>query len=446
MNEGGSAAVREGSKSVNTRGEAGTSLPTLALARPLIPIDRLGPADQASLRRRNLAVVLGHLEEHGPASRAALAAGTGLTKATVSNLVPELLARGLVQEWGTDRRLGAGRPGTQLRLAQGTVVSIGVELNVGWMHVVGVDLSGDVVYDALVDRDDAHEKAETSLDLLGDAIALALRTCRREGLRVAGVAVAVPGSVDPASGVVQWSPNLGWGEVDVCAGLRARVRSMPGLLWVESARNLALLAECWEGSARAAQDVVYLNGAVGVGAGVLVGRSVLRGMGGMGGEIGHIQLNPSGPRCGCGRRGCWETLVGMPALVRKAGLGAPWSDLVGRSRLTPVLDEVARRAEAGDTVATTALGEIGSWLGIGAAIIVNILSPELVVLGGYFGVLGRYLVPRAQKEMRKHTAGTSESGSHLLAAEVGLQAPAKGGAEIVRRAILADPGCLAEAR
>lgn len=419
---------------------------TIALAESLMPIDQLGPADQASVRRRNLSLVLGHLCEHGPASRATVAAGTGLTKATVSNLVPELLARGLVQESGKDQRTGVGRPGEQLRLAQGRVAAIGVELNVGWIHVLGADLSGDVVYEAVMDHDDAHVGAETTIDVLGEATELALRACRRDGLQVAGVTVAVPGSVDPASGVVRWSPYIGWHHVDLRAGLLARVQTMPSVVWIDSTRNLALLAECWGGAARTARDVVYLNGAVGVGAGVLVGRNVLRGTGGMGGEIGHIPLNPSGPRCGCGRRGCWETLVGMPALVHQAGLGAPWSDLVGRSSPGPVLDEIARRAEAGDEAVTAALGELGSWLGVGAAVIVNILSPEVVVLGGYFGVLERYLLPGALSEMRRHVAGSRQSRCRVLAAQVGLRAAAQGGAEIVRRAVLANPALLADTR
>jgi predicted NBD/HSP70 family sugar kinase len=428
---------------VSKRSGPWTLQSALGLSGSLVPINQLGPADQASVRRRNVSLVLGYLCEHGPASRAGVAAGTGLTKATVSNLMPDLLARGLVQESGKDQRTGAGRRGEQLRLAQGGIATIGVELNVGWIHVIGADLSGNVVYDAVVDHDNVHFGAESTIDVLGEATALALMTCRRDGLRVAGVTLAIPGSVDPASGVVRWSPYIDWHHVDLRAGLHARVEEMPPICWLDSTRNLALMAECWSGAARTAHDVVYLNGAVGVGAGVLVGRSVLRGTGGMGGEIGHIPLNPSGPRCGCGRHGCWETLVGMPALVRQAGLGAPWSEMVGRSRLSPVLDEIARRAEAEDKAVTAALEELGSWLGIGAAVVVNILNPELVVLGGYFGILARYLLPRALREMRRHVADPRQTRCRVVAGQVGLRAAAVGGAEIVRRAILADPSLLA---
>jgi predicted NBD/HSP70 family sugar kinase len=117
--------------------------------------------------------------------------------------------------------------------------------------------------------------------------------------------------------------------------------------------------------------------------------------------------------------------------------------MVGRSRLSPVLDEIARRAEAEDKAVTAALEELGSWLGIGAAVVVNILNPELVVLGGYFGILARYLLPRALREMRRHVADPRQTRCRVVAGQVGLRAAAVGGAEIVRRAILADPSLLA---
>lgn len=411
-----------------------------ALSQSLTPSDQLGPADQGSVRRHNVSLVLRYLYERGAASRASVAAGTGLTKATVSNLVPDLLARRLLQGGGKDPRSGAGRPGEKLRLAEGTVAALGVELNVGWIYAVAFDVSGKVVYEATADHDGRHVGAEATMDALAFTANGALEAFRQDGLEVAGVTVAVPGSVDLITGVVSWSPYIGWHNVDLHSGLMSRLTAAPPLVRVDSVRNLALLAECWAGTAGAADDVVYLNGSVGVGAGVLVGRNVLRGTQGMGGEIGHMPLNPTGPRCGCGRRGCWETVVGLPALVREAKLGRLWADIVSVSNPIPVLEEITRRADAGDKAVTAALEEVASWLGIGASVIVNIVNPDVIVLGGYFAALEEYLLPGVVAEIRRHTAGTRQRGCTVVAGCLGLRAAAHGGAEMVRRALLADPG------
>ncbi len=413
------------------------------------------PADQATVRRSNLALVLGRLREAGPRSRADLATETKLNKATVSSLVAELTTRGLVRETGIRSDGAVGRPARILAVDGATVGTLGLEANADYVAAHGTDLAGRVLVNRRDSVDLMGASADQALGRLTSLAADSLDAMAAAGARVAGIGVAIPGLVDAADGTVLFAPNLGWRNVPVAARLAAALRLDPAIgVLVDNDANLSALAEYRLGSEAGTADLVYLTGEVGVGGGVLVDGRLLRGSAGFGGEVGHMAVDPaSGVLCGCGRIGCWETKVGLAALVRQAmpdspyRIGAPVRDPEDR------VAEILERARAGDPRTLNTLEEIGRWLGIGASILVNIVNPKAIVLGGYFVPLWLYLVDAAERELARHAiapvggaagylngaAGEAARQVRMVPSALGFTAAVRGGAAVAIDAVFADP-------
>ena len=409
------------------------------------PGSRVVAADHVSLRRNNLSVVLRHVRDLGPRSRARIAADTGLNKATVSSLVAELVERGLLREGSADSTRALGRPGQLVELDGTGVCGVGAEINVDYLAVTALDLAGDTVIQQRIPLDVAHLDPGTTLDRLAGLVREAVAAVDARGGQVAGVTLAVPGLVQGDTGELKLAPNLGWGEIPVIREIRERLGEPSYPLHVDNEANLAALAAYSElRKAGPIQDLVLLTGAVGVGGGMVSNGHLLRGGRGYSGEVGHMPVAPAGRTCGCGRTGCWETVVGLTALLHKATDGDdpvrdPSLDVEQR------LAEITARAEAGEPRTLTALKDVGTWLGIGGAILVNILNPDVLVLGGYFAVLGPWLKEPLETAIRDRVIAPEGGGCRVVRSDLGFTAAVRGGAQISLDQIFVDPTVIGRA-
>lgn len=334
------------------------------------------------VRRNNLEVVLRHLAGRGRASRAEIASSTGLTRATVSRLTSELIELGLVHETG--RVAGqTGRPGTGLELDGRRVLAVGAEINVDAITAVVRDLSG---------RERARRRHVMDAARLGpeSSVHRLARLCERAveevaggdpAVRLAAVSVAIPGVVDATQSVVVDAPNLRWNDVPLAAMVQATLPTGVPVV-IDNDANFAALAEFWSGPLAGTPNLVYIVGDVGIGGGIIVGGRALAGNGGRAGEVGHMCVDPRGPRCGCGRRGCWEALVGLNAFLQLLGAESEFH------RPEVRVQAVLERAKGRDPAVVRALETLGSWIGLGAANIVNVISPDIVILGGLLPLPG----------------------------------------------------------
>ncbi|MDX2969490.1 ROK family transcriptional regulator [Kribbella solani] len=403
------------------------------------PGSRAVAADHVSLRRNNLSVVLRHVRDLGPRSRARIADDTGLNKATVSSLVAELVERGLLREGSADSTRTLGRPGQLVELDGSGVCGVGAEINVEYLAVIALNLSGETVFEQRVPVDVAHLDPGATLDRLTDLIKQAVAAVNGQ---VAGVTLAVPALVQGETGALKLAPNLGWSEFPVAAELRRRLGEPPYSVHVDNEANLAALAAYAELQGDV-HDLVLLTGAIGVGGGVVTGGHLLRGSQGYSGEVGHMPVAPAGRTCGCGRTGCWETVVGLTALLHQATdaddpVRDPSLDVVQR------LAEIKRRAEAGDVRTLAALRDVGDWLGIGGAVLANILNPDVLVLGGYFAVLGPWLKAPLEQAIRERVIAPDGGGCRVVQSELGFTAAVRGGARISLDQVFLDPTGVAQ--
>ena len=405
-------------------------------------------ADHSEIKRNNLEVVLRHLSLAGPDSRAAIAARAGLTRATVSRLVAELVALGLVRETGTERTRRVGRPGTRLELDGRHVLALGAEINVDYIAVIGLDLAGREVHNSRLTFDAVASGPDESVAALARlCVSAAEVLAGREAERpptVAGLAVAVPGLVDAVAGVVTHAPNLRWSGVAVADRLRKLVNFGDAPVIVGNDANLGAIAEYRVGAHAGTGNLVYVTGEVGIGGGVVAGGRLLLGSRGYGGEIGHMRIDLGGPPCGCGRHGCWEARIGLSALLHTTGAAAPVPEHgAGESAPEAKVAEIVALARAGDARTLTALGDLGRWVGVGAANLANIFNPQAIILGGYFSQIAEWILPPAREALSEGVLAPQAGGCELTTSVLGFTAAARGGALHVIDQVVSNPTRLA---
>lgn len=390
--------------------------------------DDLGHRSE-TVRRANLSTIVRELHGSGPLSRSDLVTRTGLTRSAIRGLIGELAAGGLVAEGPAALDGTPGRPSPVVRPDRDRAHVLAFEIAVDSLAAAVVGIGGEVL--ALVRTD--LPRGRTSLDdIVADLAGLATQLLRDAppAEDLSGVGVAVVGVVRRSDGMVSVAPNLGWRDEP----LGARLREALGLdapMVVANESDLAALAEHRRGAARGIDDVVLVWGSVGVGGGLIVDGEPLSGVDGYGGEIGHLPVNPDGRPCRCGSTGCWETEVGVGAVLRRAGLPSE----AGMEALATVL----RGAAAGDPVALDALAETGRWLGIGLAGLINVLNPRLVLLGGRLEPAYPYVRSTLEAELDRRVLRASRHTVRVVPTALGDDAPLLGAAELAFEPLLTDP-------
>ncbi|MBN1262438.1 MAG: ROK family transcriptional regulator [Anaerolineae bacterium] len=403
---------------------------------PRLPVT----GDQALVRKLNTSLILDTLRLHAPLSRANLAARTGLNRSTVSSIVTELLERGLVRETEL-HSAGIGRPGMSLELNPGGGCAVGIEIGVDFISILLSDFVAGVLWRRrVVSR---AEDGEATIIARAEAlIDEALVAGGAQGLHPLGIGVGLPGMVDVHNGALKFAPNLGWRDVSIGRRWAGRF-SAP--VFVENEANAAALGEYFFGVARAVRNLIYLSAGVGLGGGILLNGKLFRGSGGYAGEIGHMTVDPGGDLCGCGKRGCWETLVGPRAIVRRvrAALDSAPASLIRElaagdlERLT--VGVVVQAAEAGDPLALAALRDTGEYLGVGIANLINVFNPEMVVLGGALNLASDVLLPVVEKTVEAHALDGPRQGVQILPSAHGADACVMGAVALVLDDILREP-------
>ena len=398
------------------------------------------PADRASVRRGNLGMILRRLRDHGPRARTLLAEETGLPKATISNLVAELTGFGLVRDGEFEPGVSpGGRPRQAVELDGRGVCGIGVEINTDYVSIIALDLRGTVVFEDHVAADVPELGVEGTLDTVAGLLRESLTEMAKTGIKPVGVTLVVPGRINAATGGVTIAANLRWRNVVCVPGLRERLGADAPPIAIANDARLGTIAEYVEVAGSGVVDLLYVTGEVGVAGGVIAGGREHHGAHGAALEIGHLQLNPEPVPCTCGRHGCFETMVGLGALLRLAAdvgdpVRDPWTDREQR------LSEIRRRAEAGDPRTLAALHQVAASLGSGVTMLVSILDPELVILGGYFAFLGEYLIDEVQRAVDDRVLSSDADTCTVALSAHGSTSAVRGGAQLSLEAVFQDPG------
>ncbi|MDM7891230.1 ROK family transcriptional regulator [Curtobacterium caseinilyticum] len=374
----------------------------------------------------NAARVLRIVHEGGPVSRAELTRRTGLNRSTVLALVGELVERGLVHEefptaGAENRPAGVGRPSAVVR-ASHDVVAAAVTVEIDAVGVALVALDG-TVRDRLVEPQATVPSAGAAVD----AVARVLDTLTRrtaDAVQVVGVGVAVPGIVRVEDGVVRDAPHLGWRDEPFAGPLAERL-GLP--VRAANDANVGAWAERLYGSARGVDDLVYLNGgASGIGGGIVSAGRPFSGADGYAGELGHTFVAANGIRCHCGAVGCLETEASRGALT--AVTGTPPDDLDALAdALAAGRADVERVVDRQVTALATAIRNA-----------IHTVDPEVVVLGGFLGVLLGHVGDRVEDDVRAQTMAAMTDRLRIVPAALGRDVLVRGAAELGFADLLRD--------
>jgi len=397
-------------------------------------------ADQGLIRKLNTAVILDVLRRYAPLSRAELAARTGLNRSTVSIIVNSLIEEGFAQE--TDLQSPKiGRPGMLLVLNPKGGFAVGVEIGVDFISVILTDFVANVLFQRRVHSDPGEDQIlvlDHASELTQEAIAIGME----QGLRPLGIGVGVPGLVDTTQGKLIFAPNLRWTNVPLRLMWSQRF-DMP--IFVENEANAAALGEYYFGVARGVDSFIYLSAGIGLGGGIMIDGKLFRGSSGYAGEVGHMTVDPDGDLCGCGKRGCWETKVGPRAVLRGVRKiladGAPShiNNLANGDLDCVTFDIVVQAARSGDSVALKALQNVGEYLGIGVANLINIFNPQLIVLGGALSLANEFLLPVIENTVCDSALKPPCENIHFAASAHGADACVMGAVALVLDDILREP-------
>ena len=374
------------------------------------------------LRYLNRRRVLETLYFGGPVTRLELSARLGLSPATVTNVVSDLLGEGLVLETGTLGSNG-GRPSVALGVnpRYGSFIGVGV----GETHI-----HCDLFDFTLTPRDHVRfdlTGVDPDPDLVRRSIGEGVRTLLgRSGLapaEVKGVGIGVPGIVDSEGRVSVFAQAWHWDQVPLQVQLEDDLR-LP--IYLDNGAQSMALAEMWFGAGRGVENLVVVLLGTGVGAGIILGGKLYRSLSNSAGEFGHTCVSVGGWACRCGGRGCVEAYVGAPGIIRR------WQ---GESHdMDQVASVEALRAayEAGDAKAQATVYEVAEYLGVGLANLVNLINPRRIVLGGWVGeLLGEPLLPEVRRAVSRQALRVPLAHLNIVLSDLKREAVSKGAAALV---------------
>jgi len=339
-------------------------------------------ASSENAREINRDIVLELIRFRQPIARASLSRISGLQPSTISAIVEQLIAEGWVKE-GAIVKPSRGRPSRMISVNE-NLVTLALDLRPDRAILAVVDLSG-----RFLSRETVMTHSDPEKTLAGIVRQMKLLREQHPDKSFEGIGGSMPGRVDPVSQRLLMAPNLNWHDFDLKGALE---KAMNLQVELDNDANACLLSESWFGRLNGKRNVVLVAIAEGIGAAILAGGQLYSGYNGLAGEFGHISVDPAGPVCGCGQRGCWEMMGSSRAAIRN------YSKLAPKSAVTDIY-ELFRRAEDGDSKAVEALSMQASALGKGLRIVTAALSPELILITGDITAAWEKLGPIVRKEL-----------------------------------------------
>lgn len=371
---------------------------------------RRTPGSQTSLREANRGRIVDAVKKYGGLSQIELAGLTGLSPATVSNIVKELSGAGVLNTAPGTR---SGRRAQHVTLAHALGLVAGVHFSTRHLRISISDVAYTVVAESHMPLAKDH-RADNELDRVMLLLADMLESAGAGMLDLLAVGVALPAPVDRRTGRIARRGILrGWDGVEVSDVLQQRLKRP---VFVDTDANAAALGELRLGAARGKEDVVFIDVGDRIGAGLVFGGRVYSGHAGMAGELGHTVIQEDGPVCECGNRGCVQAIAGGSAIIQKLQAGNRGIKL----------QDVIVRAMSGDADAIRAIADAGTAIGIATANLCNLLDPERIVVGGELGRSGELLLGPMRREVERAVLAGTTFAPEIVQGQLGPGAAAMG--------------------
>ena len=379
------------------------------------------------VREANLSRTLNLIHRTGSISRAEIVRATGLSATTVSLLVNVLLESGFVHESGLGESSG-GRPPILVEFNYSFRYLLGIDMGATHLTLVLTNLAGEVAARRYQRYDVAHKPAG-AVDAMLTLVEETMAEAGHDLATVLGMGIAVPAplegeQLDRPSGAILPA----WEEFDLTGALQ---QALPLPIYVENDANAGAIAEKWWGKCTEHENMAYIKLGTGVGGGLITNGAIYRGDGGTAGEIGHIPIDLNGPRCRCGRRGCLESFVGVPALIARVAQLRREATSGEKPAELETIQAIIEAAHAGDVQCRDVLEQAGHYLGIGISNLLNLLNPGLIVLGGELAEAGDFFLDAVRSSVRERAMLKAAQEAKITFSDLGSDAVAVGAATVV---------------
>ena len=372
--------------------------------------NKAAEGSQSALREANRSLVLQTVQRWGGLTQVELAAATGLSTATVSNIVREMYAAGLVDTAATTR---SGRRAQLVTLARRLGLAVGVHIGSRHLRIVLGDFAHAVIAEQSLPLPREH-RMDASLDRVALLVSDMLERVGASVTEVVGVGVGVPAPVDAATGMISVGGVMrGWDATHLGQTISKRV-GCP--VWVDNEANLGALAESTLGASRTCRDSAFVMASHTTSAGLMIDGKLHRGYAGLAGEIGHIQVDPQGLICSCGNRGCLDTVVGSDALL----------EALRPSRGALSLRDVVQLAKEGDQGCSRVVADAGAQIGAVVASLGMVMNPQMVVVGGELAESGEVLLGPMRTAITRRMVVNQIAPVEVVPAVLGTRAEVMG--------------------
>ena len=373
------------------------------------------PGSQSALRRLNEQRIVEALMG-GPATQAELSRSTGLSTATVSNIVKVLLDADIVS---TEPTTSSGRRALSVRLNSNSAVAVGIDFGRRHLRVVLANLAYEVLAEETVTLPLGHQ-ADVSIAAAVDLLETLLADAGVRRADIVGVGAGIPGPIDHRTGTVAQGAILPeWVGFQILDRLEHHLR-LP--VFVDNDANLGALSEVTWGPHSGVENLMFVKIGSGIGAGLILGGVPFYGHVGVTGEIGHATIVEHGHVCRCGNRGCLETIASTTTMSELLSRGEP-------EPLTP--DEIVRRALARNPAVLRVIDDAGHAVGRALGNVANLINPEVIVVGGPLAELGEILLEPVRRGLLRHAVPLIGETTTLAMSALGARAEVLGAAALV---------------
>src|SRR2546421_3975630 len=389
------------------------------------------------IRRANRSSVLRRIFLGQSMSRQELSQHSGLSSASITHVVAELLEEGIVIEAGIEASQG-GRPRSILSINPRYGYFIGVEVGDTLTSVELFDLTlhklGAVAYPAVL----SETQPEQVVEYIHQGVKAVLAESGVTLENVIGIGVSVGGIAEQVEHGFAYIPGWGWRSVPLATLLEERFH-MP--IYLDNSAKVMAQAESLFGAGQGYEHVAVLLVATGIGAGIIADGSLYRGAINSAGEWGHTTIELDGRLCRCGKHGCLEAYAGAPGIIASLREVAPQSSLLQSNDQESMLAAIFDAARNGDQAATRVLKDTAHYLGAGIANLVNLFNPQLILLGGWVGLqIGEYILPELRQFVERYALKQPLSLTRIDLCQLGQDAVAMGAATLVLEQFLTTTG------
>ena len=350
-------------------------------------------SDMRALNRFN---ILDEIRRHGPVSRVEIAERTGLSRALVTRITAELIGDGFVFERPTTPSKNLGRRRIMLELNEEAAHVAGVKISIHQVSFAVVNFRDEVLGSKTVRTSLGGFPVERWAEVIRQGL---IETTALAGLELkdlSGLGVGLPGFVDWQMGHVHWTPLTNSGVPDLARVLEAR---LPFTVYLENDVNSVTQGEQWFGQGRGLDNFIVVSVEEGLGMGIVVHGHIYRGARGIGAEFGHLVLDPQGPLCVCGKRGCVEAYAGGRGVLQAAEEARRAGGWAGAGTGPLTVDLLIDLAQKGDPTATELFRRAGEMLGLGVAGLIQVFNPARVIVTGEYARVGRLLFAPMSRAM-----------------------------------------------